>query len=411
MGMDVRPGRRGGAAAILYWVFLIWAGLGLAGCAAPGRLPAVPEDQQARAQVPGMPDIRFSAQDVESLAAEAGEAFRREQACLASSGHTGPLPPTAYLAVSGGGDNGAFGAGLLNGWTAHGDRPTFKVVTGISTGALIAPFAFLGPGYDSTLREFYTTISADDIMKPRSVPAGLLSDALADNAPLRALIRNLVTPELLEEIAAEYDKGRLLLVGTTNLDTRRGVIWNMTRIAASHHPRARQLFCDVLTASAALPAAFPPVLFDVEVEGRHYQELHVDGGVIAQVFVYPPALNVRELAQTGGVQRERKLYIIRNGVIEPDCAQVECRTLPIASRAIASLIATQARGDLYTMYLITQRDGVDYNLAYIPPSFDEPHPAEFDTRYMQRLFETGYEMAVHGYPWQKQPPDYVGAQR
>ncbi len=392
-----------------FWICLstvIWAG----GCGAPPRREAVPVELQARAEIPGMPGVRYQVQDVEALGKEAAEALQREKSDLAARGQSGSLPPAVYLALSGGGDNGAFGAGLLNGWTARGDRPTFKLVTGISTGALIAPFAFLGPRYDATLKQFYTNVSSRDILTSRGMLGGLFSDALADNKPLRSLIRELITRELLDEIAAEYAKGRLLMVGTTDLDARRGVVWNMTRIAASKHPKAQALFCDVLTASAAIPAAFPPVLFDVEADGKPYQEMHVDGGTVAQVFVYPPTLNVRELARSAGVERERKLYIIRNGVIDPDWAQVARQTLPIASRAIASLIHTQARGDLYLIYLLAQRDGVDYNLAYIPPTFKEPHREEFDTQYMRRLFDTGYEMAVRGYPWEKVPPGYVGAQ-
>ncbi|MDZ7621136.1 MAG: patatin-like phospholipase family protein [Candidatus Competibacteraceae bacterium] len=161
------------------------------GCATPTRQPAVPEKLQNQAQIPGLEKIRYrigNPDDLAEMAREGLESVQREQAFLAASGHQGPLPPAVFLAISGGGDNGAFGAGLLNGWTTAGTRPTFKLVTGVSTGALTAPFAFAGPAYDATLKEVYTTISAKDIAEPRSLLSALTGDAMADNAPLSKLV-------------------------------------------------------------------------------------------------------------------------------------------------------------------------------------------------------------------------------
>ncbi|MDG4596518.1 MAG: patatin-like phospholipase family protein [Candidatus Contendobacter sp.] len=379
----------------------------LQGCATPTRQPAVPENLQNQARLPGLEGIRYRVGNPDDLAAMARdglESVQRERAFLASSGHRGPLPPAAFLAISGGGDNGAYGAGLLNGWTAAGDRPTFKVVTGVSTGALSAPFAFLGPKYDATLKEVYTTISAKDIVEPRGILAALTDDAMADNRPLRNLIKKYVNRELLDAIAAEYAKGRLLLVGTADLDARRGVIWNLTKLATYPDPRALELFQTLLVASAAIPGAFPPVLIDVEVDGQPYQEMHVDGGAMAQVFVYPPSLDLKAMGRKSGNQRERRVYVIRNSRLDPDWAQVERRAMSIAGRAVSSLIHTQGIGDLYKIYLTTQRDGVDFNLAYIPASFNAPHREEFDTEYMRQLYALGYDLAAKGYPWQKTPP-------
>ncbi|HKX13301.1 MAG TPA: patatin-like phospholipase family protein, partial [bacterium] len=259
------------------------------GCATPQRLPAVPATATIKAD-PGLGPIRFMVRtDTESFAKEAKNSLRKEQAWLTSNGRVGSLPPVNFLAVSGGGDNGAFGAGLLNGWTAAGTRPEFKAVTGISTGALIAPFAFLGPKYDHVLTTVYTTISKDDIFKKRGLIRGFFSDAMADSAPMGQLIERYVDRGLLDAIAAEYAKGRLLLVGTTDLDALEPVIWNMTALAASKHPRALDLFRRIMLASASIPGAFPPVMLDVEVDGVRHQEMHVDGGTIAQVFLYPPS--------------------------------------------------------------------------------------------------------------------------
>jgi hypothetical protein len=379
----------------------------VAACAAPLRLNAVPEDRTLEAIVPGIPEARFWVdKEMEPFAKEAIQSFYREQAYLESIGHTGPLPPVAFLAVSGGGDNGAFGAGLLKGWTAHGDRPVFKAVTGVSTGALIAPMAFLGSDYDDALTEAYTAITKDDIFEERGLITGFLSDALADTLPMTKLIERYVTQDFLDAIAAEYAKGRLLFVGSTNLDARRPNIWNMTAIAASDAPGALELFRKILLASAAVPGAFPPVMIDVELDGEHYQEMHVDGGAMAQVFLYPPSLNVAKQSASAGIHRERDVYIIRNARLDPDWADVERRTFSIAGRAISSLIHTQGIGDLYRIYLTTQRDGIDYNLAFIGAEFDFEHKGEFDQDFMRALFDYGYGLAEQGYPWRKTPPGF-----
>ena len=384
------------------------------GCSAPKRLEAVPPELRNKANIPGMPDVRYWVGDDPSPFFHDGvEAFYREQAFLAKSGHKGPLPVAEYLAISGGGDDGAFGAGLLVGWTAAGNRPEFKAVTGISTGALIAPFAFLGPAYDEQLKEVYTDVSPKDILKRRSIISAIFRDSMADNAPLFQLMKKYINQDMLAAIAAEHEKGRLLLIATTDLDARRAVIWNMGKIAASGHPNALELFQRILLASAAIPGVFPPTLMDVEANGKSFQEMHVDGGAMAQVFLYPPSLGLkmRALGKAKGVSRERRLYMIRNARLDPDWAQVERRTMSIAGRAISSLIQTQGIGDLYIIYLTAERDGIDYNLAYIPESFKAFHKEDFDTEYMRQLFDVGYKLAVNGYPWVKTPPGFVETEK
>jgi len=386
----------------------IWAVVVLAqGCAGPVRKEAVPAALTTQAVVPGLADVRYRVGiDNDAILQEGLASVQRERAYLRASGKGTRLPPAVFLAVSGGGDNGAFGAGLLNGWTAAGTRPEFKLVTGISTGALIAPFAFLGPDYDARLKDFYTNTSPSDIVKKRSLLAAVTSDALADNAPLWNRVSQEVDQVLLDAIAREYEKGRLLLVATVDLDSRQAVLWNMTKIAASRDPKALDLFRSVMIASAAIPGAFPPVMIDVEANGHPYQEMHVDGGTMAQVFVYPPVLHLRELGRKSRFERERRAYVIRNARLDPEWAQVDRRTMNIAGRAISSLIHTQGIGDIYRIYLTCQRDGVDFNLAYIPASFQAAHKEEFDTDYMRALFKTAFGMAAKGYPWEKTPPGY-----
>lgn len=380
----------------------------LPGCALPPRLAAVPAAQTTQAVVPGMEHVRYWPDaDAQALERLGIETIRRAQAYRAAQGLSGPLPPAHFLALSGGGDDGAFGAGLLNGWTATGTRPSFGVVTGVSTGALIAPFAFLGPDYDPVLKQVYTGTRQSDIFVNRPWLAAINNDAMADTQPLWTLIGRYVDAAFLERVAAEYQKGRLLLIATTDIDARRPVLWDMGAIAASHAPAALDLFRRIMLASAAIPGVFPPVLIDVEVDGRAHQEMHVDGGAAAQVFLYPPSLNIKVLSQRYGIERERRAWIIRNARLDAAWASVERRTMSIAGRAVSSLIQYQGVGDLYRIYATTQRDGVDYNLAYIGADFRAEHRDDFDPDYMRPLYEYGERLARGGYPWQKTPPGYI----
>ncbi len=392
-------------------VFVLALISALQACGTPGRLDAVPDDRVTDAIVPGIPAARlFVEQDAEPFARVGLESVRREMAYLEEQGQAGSLPPAHFLVISGGGDNGAFGAGLLVGWSKAGDRPDFKLVTGISTGALIAPFAFLGGEYDAQLEDVYTSISSDDIFRKRGLVEGFFSDGLSDTTPLFGLVARLAGQEMLDAIAEEYARGRLLLIATTDLDDLRPVIWNIGEIAASGDPGALALFHQVLVASASIPGAFPPVMFDVEVDGLPYQEMHVDGGAMAQAFLYPPSLDVAEISAAHNIQRDRYAYIIRNAKLDPSWASVERQTLDIVGRAIVSLIHTQGIGDLYRMYVQTEHDGVDFNLAFIPADFTQVHEEEFDTAFMRDLFDHGEKMAEAGFPWEKYPPGYSGSE-
>jgi Patatin-like phospholipase len=368
------------------------------GCAAPVRQAAVPAALTERVSVLGIPNARFWA-DTQGpeMVQEAIRALERERAT------EGRLGPANFLAVSGGSDNGAFGAGLLSGWTDNGTRPSFKLVTGISTGALIAPFAFLGPAYDQQLRAVYIGVQPRDIYEQRSILNAVFSDALADTDPLYRLISRYADADMLAAIAREYAKGRLLLIGTTNLDVQRPVIWNIGAIAASGRPGVLDLFRKILLASASIPGAFPPVLIDVESEGRHYQEMHVDGGAVAQTFLYPvqvgKLINMRQ-----DLARERHAYVIRNARLDPEWASVDRRLLSITGRAIATMIHYSGYNDVLRIYFVTQRDGVDYNLAYISRDFTTERRESFDPAYMRSLFEYGYRLARCGNPWRKAPP-------
>ena len=388
--------------------FTLWAIFAVAfvmvACGPLERGPAVPRADTSRALPLGLPNARFFADaDPKAMIVEATAALDREEAALRERGlPTNRLPPANYLAVSGGGDNGAFGSGLLNGWTELGTRPPqFKGVTGVSTGALIAPFAFLGSDYDGPLREVYTTMTPEKIYRFRGLSAAVFNDSMADTTPLSEVIAKYANQSLLDAIAAEYQKGRLLMIGTTDLDAQRPVIWNIGAIAASGKPGALELVRKILRASAAVPGVFQPVMIDVELDGRQYQELHVDGGAIAQLFLYPPSIDLGRL----GVKRERHAYIIRNARLDPDYAVAERRTISIAGRAISTMLAASGYNDVLRTYFVTQRDGVDYNLAYIGSDFDAPQKeGEFDQAYMRALYDYGYRQMKTGQPWHKVPP-------
>jgi hypothetical protein len=320
-----------------------------------------------------------------------------------------------FLAISGGGDDGAFGAGLLIGWSDRGDRPVFDVVTGVSTGSLSAPFVFLGQKYDAQLKEIYTQTNANDIFVRRpAVFAAVASDAVSDSAPLRNMIARYLDHSMIQGIAEEYRKGRLLFILTTNLDQGRPVIWNIGAIAASGSPKAQDLIIDVLLASASIPAVFPPVMLDVTVDGMRHQEMHVDGGTVAQAFLYPPSFSLRSAAARAGVNektlrasRKRTAYVIRNGRFTRPEETVKLQTIAIAKEALSTMITSSGVNDTYRMYLLARRDGVDFNLASIGDDFDVPYKGPFDKDYMQSLFAYGYQKGRGGYPWQKAPPGYV----
>ena len=312
-----------------------------------------------------------------------------------------------YLAISGGGANGAFGAGLLCGWSAAGTRPDFTMVTGISTGALTAPFAFLGAAHDNTLKTIYTTISTKDIVNKKGTLSALFSDSMLDTAPLKAMIARYVHAGIMDAIAGEYKKGRRLFIGTFNLDAGRSVIWDIGAIASSDYPGKLELIHEILRASAAIPVAFPPVIIPVQSNGQTFDELHVDGGTGSQVFVYPAAVDWKAIMERLKVRGTPEVYVIRNSFLESDINGVKPQLVPIAARSVDSLIRTQGIGDFYQIYALCQRDGTGFNLAWIPSDFTEKPTEGFDPVYMEKLFDRGYRMAQAGYPWEKAPPGFI----
>lgn len=371
---------------------------------------ALPDNFKGMATITGYPaNIRSwgdeSGENLDTAIAARIEAYKKLY--TADYERDKKYPAMNYLAISGGGNNGAFGAGIVTGWTQARNRPPFTVVTGTSTGALIAPFAFLGPKYDATLKEVYTTLSSDKIYSGDvwtlidGVTGGL---ALADNTPLLREIERTITPKLFAEIAEEHRKGRRLYIGTSNLEAQRSVIWDVGAIANSGNKDGLKLFHKIMLASAAVPGVFKPVFINVTVGGRTYQEIHVDGGVTAQVFLFP--LKTRRADRDLFLENkiDRNLYIIRNNKIVPEYDPLDPGLVSVSKRSLETLIKYQGIGDLYRLYIGAQRDGIDYHLIHIPSDFREESKETFDPTYMSALYDVGYAIGRAGDMWESSPP-------
>jgi len=316
-----------------------------------------------------------------------------------------------FLALSGGGSYGAFGAGMLCGWTDRGDRPDFKVVTGISTGALQATPAFLGSAYDPLLKRFYTTTTNDSIFRRRSTLTSLFADGTLDSTPLRRLLEGAIDDDVLAAVAAKHRAGHRLFIGTSNMDANEFAIWDMGAIAASGRPDARRRYIDVLVASASVPVVFPPVYFDVDIDGKTYYEMHSDGGAEAQVFLRGFMLDVEDALEGAGLARgevKARLFVIRNGRADdrPGYASIKPMTLAIAEATIGKLFKITAAASLYRMYVLANRYGVEFNLRCIPDDYLLDFDGlNFDRPRMNTLFNHGYELGRGSADWLHAPPD------
>jgi len=379
------------------------ATLMIAGCASVPKRNPLPTDLADTATVSGIEKARTWGDEMPYYA---DEFFAQSREEIHQNWAAWMDQQLYFLAVSGGGAGGAFGAGLLKGWTQTGDRPEFQLVTGISTGALTAPFAFLGSEYDHVLEEIYTTYSTEDLLQKRSAVNAFTSDAMYSTKRFEELIARYYDEKVLEALAVEARKGRILNIGTTNLDVERPVIWRVSTIAASDHPDRLELIRKIILASASIPAAFPPITIEVEANGQFYDELHVDGGTSSQVFLYPAAVDLARVLEKLESQAEPKVFVIRNSRIDPQAAIVNRRLMPIASRSIGALIRSQGVGDLYRIFALAERDNLDFNLAYIPATFEDIPSELFDSEWMKKLFALGYEKGKAGYPWAKAPPQY-----
>lgn len=376
----------------------------VSGCVAATR-SAVPANLTPVAVVEGLKLARFWG-DEANADLRAALSLQYEQTSRAVRSGKRPvkaLHHADFLAISGGGADGAFSAGYLNGWSRRKDRPDFEVVTGVSTGALAAPFAFLGQQYDGQLQEVFTAYGDRDIYIDRGL-VGLVGRGLYDNSPLRSLIGRYMTDAMVGALAAEYHLGRRLLVQTTNIDAQRPVIWDLTAIAASSREDRRDRIIDIMLASAAIPAIFPPVRLDVLAAGEPHQELHVDGATVSQVFFAPPNIRLAVYEKRFfGQPRTRSLYLIRNGRLGPEFVATEETTIGIARRSIETLVKYQAVADLVRLEAQARAANGTAHFVAIPVTFAPRPKTEFDRDYMRQLFETGVREGLAG-AWQTQAP-------
>src|SRR5262245_1006653 len=319
-----------------------------------------------------------------------------------------PSPKKSILVLSGGGVYGAYSAGVLSGWSETGTRPQFDVVTGISTGGLVACFAFLGPAYDGELRRYYTTICNDDIFVRRRLVPALLSESLADSAPLARLIESAITDERIEQVAEEHRKGRRLYIGTSDLDTRRAVVWDMGAIASCHTPECRRLIRYILLATASIPGFFPPVHIPVTVDGVRYVERHVDGSTSSSMFFVPPHVPPEARATLPrSWLHGSDLYMIVAGKLYADPVPVKARSINIARNAVSTILYDQTRSDLHKLFLLSVLTGMNYNLTSIPKDLPATTDStKFDPVEMTQLFEAGAEWARTNRNWRQTPPGY-----
>jgi predicted acylesterase/phospholipase RssA len=357
-------------------------------------------DKPAQDEVDAMVDLPGMAAQAELLRLHAVEDARRNR-----NPNAPPFREKNVLCLSGGGSYGAFSAGVLCGWSARGTRPEFDVVTGISTGALLAPYAFLGSEYDERMKTFYTTLETRDIYKTRYV-RGLWGESFADNGPLAEKVDEVLTPDLVCAIAREHMRGRRLYVGTTAAETKRFVVWDLGAIACKGRPQDRELIKQVLLASSAIPGFFPPQHITVDLDGRCLTERHVDGSVSQSLFLHAPYVPPEYRSKNpnhdlAGVN----VYCVVAGKLYADPQPVRRTALDIAGQQISAVLYAQTRGDLQRIYTATILNGMNFYMTAIPTECPIPSSStDFKIPELIGMFRQGYDMACRDQLWRRTPP-------
>jgi hypothetical protein len=355
----------------------------LSGCAATRQYPAPPIFQSAQV-------VEIGSKTTIAAATADG---------LYSHGH--PMAPRNILVLSGGGMNGAYTAGVLKGWTASGTRPQFDVVTGVSTGALIAPFAFLGAEYDAELERLYTSMRQENIFRPRL----MWLDSIVSSEPLEEQIAAGTTPEILRRIAEEHRQGRRLYVGTTNLDTKSLVVWDLGAIAARDSADSRMLFQKVLLASCSIPGLLPPVPIDVEIDGKRFTELHVDGGVTACVFLQPAMIGIGPNGEQPSEANPTAIHAIIAGKLHQTATPAKRELFSIAGESMNAVLQAKMEGELTALFMLARYARADFRLTGIPQDYETPgNNMSFDQKVMRGLFNEGLRAGREGTAWRSFPP-------
>lgn len=305
------------------------------------------------------------------------------------------------LVLSGGGERGAFGAGVINGLYDSGTLPDFTLVTGVSTGALIAPFAFLGNDYIHKIYELMLKLNDEELLDKRNFLWPLYANSLVKGDKFANFIEETYSSSIIEAIANEHRKGRRLQIGTTHFDSGRQMIWNLGRIAASDLPEKEAIIRKILVASASIPGFFPPQYFDVYADGKLFEEMHVDGGLSHQLFFNPFMLDLDSISKAYGLTKKPNIYIIRNGFLGPEFTQVGERSIDIGLRSIDNLISSETIGDLYREAYMANSSNANVYLTFIGENFKQTSNEDyfFDPIYMKELYRYGYEMATEKSVW------------
>ncbi|WDQ98756.1 patatin-like phospholipase family protein [Devosia sp. J2-20] len=357
--------------------------LAISACATLQSRQQIPPQLVAEATIHADQRLRYWGDDNE---------FARIQAQVAP----GPDGDVDYLTLSGGGINGAYGAGFLVGWTDKGGRPEFEVVTGISVGAMIAPMAFLGSDYDARLRTVFSSLTQKDNSAGANFLGALFgAPSVMSNVPVLDAIRKLVDTQALNAIGVEHKQGRRLYVGTTNLNAQRPMIWDIGAIAISNLPNRLELVHQIILASTAVPGVFPPVMLDVAAQGMSYDELHVDGGVTEQVLLMPGGYEAF-VKNRRGVQ---KLYVIFNGVVAPSPATVQISSMSLLERAVPTLLKYLGRSNLEQLDNAARKAGLAFGLTAIPADFPESTSVFGSPQWLSALYQYGYQAGRNG-RWQ-----------
>src|SRR6202166_3685863 len=368
------------------WLTCTLSLFSLEGCAPVVLRKPSPPPAEVAAESPGGirmmgADHRFADVSIQSAARRTHDLRRGE--------------PFSILALSGGGADGAFGAGALVGLTQTGARPQFSVVTGVSAGALLAPYAFLGSEWDQQLIDAYTSGREEHLLQSRGL--GVIFDSsVYRGRPLEELVDHYLSDELLQAVGREAASGRLLLVATTNIDTGETVIWDLGSIAMNGGPSAKALFRDVLVASASVPGMFPPVIIRVQGEGGDYSEAHVDGTTTVP-FLVPSAL----LHAPGQVADHSppEVYVIVDGRLGQEPTSVQLRFRTIVSRSISAGLTHMTRTTLELTATTAQLQGASLQYSAIPTAYPNLAPFDFRTSTMRSLYQYGYECAHTGRLW------------
>jgi predicted acylesterase/phospholipase RssA len=370
------------------WLLLVWAVAVLAGCTSLG-----PELPMASGDEPGPQELSLG---VRTLGPD-GEFEVLPSSLVARRLETRfPDRPLSLLALSGGGASGAFGAGAVVGLTRSGGRPEFSVVTGVSAGALIAPFAFLGPSWDPEMAAIYTEEIDKSLLQPRLIGA-VFGSSMYSGTPLRRLIDRYADDRMMEAVATEAARGRLLLVATTDFATGEPVIWDLGSIALYGGRDARQLFRSVLLASASVPGMFPPVVIKVRTRGGLHEETHVDGGVTLPFFVAPAPEDLPQFTGVGG--QPTVVRIIIDGRLRELPRGAKANALSIFSRSVSAGLNRMTRTTLEQTVAASRGRGIALDYAAIPVAYPLQGSFNFDPEAQRALFTYASTCAEAGRLW------------